>query len=914
MTENLAVLEPVPATDKNTGLSQEQAEQRLKADGPNELSKGAAINPWSLLFDQFKSSVVILLLVATIISFAMKEYLQTAGILVALVINAAIGFLTEYRAKVSLNSLAKLAGATARVRRGGGDIELPVTELVYGDIVILEAGNRAPADLSILESAAFSLDQSQLTGESVPVWKSAEAEDLEERLVYQGSSVLGGRAICVVIATGAKTKMGKLGLILQEVISGDTPLTKSLDTLGQQLSLLVIVLCVVFALIGILKNTSIERMLETSIALAVAAIPEGLPVIATLALAAGIRRMVRSKALVRRLAAVETLGCTTVICTDKTGTLTENKMMVTDIVLDGLDLKISGHGYEPIGELTSNGQVCKIDELTTRVNDFLIAIAACNDAKLEHKTSNTSSPTSSPTSIPESSDTSKDQPEELWLVHGDPTEGALITAAMKLGLQHEQILGQFPRVAEIPFDLERKRMSTVHEHPERDDHVLFLKGSPGVVLELCTILRTASGDIPLTDEMRTWFRSKNQELAKLGLRVLAVASRYVENIPQKDQLETLEEKLVLLGLVAMSDRPKENVQEAIATCQSAGIRLVMLTGDQLETAKSIAKELGIFSPENSDQQILIGSDLQKLTDEQFKETLNHVSVLARVTPEMKLDIVKRLQGAGHIVAMTGDGVNDAPALRQSNIGIAMGETGTDLAREASDLVITDDNFATIVKAVQQGRITYANISRAVGYLLTASLTSVVAIMLGLLANTGLFLEPLQLLYLNLIMHVFPGLGIVLQKGSSEVMKQKPRNQTEQLMDRYEQIQIITRSALLGGMILAAVLINQKYLDQSNAATVALAALSLALIMQSWSWLSVRGYATDVAWYKNGPMLVSTAINLALLAAALYLPPLQSVLNTASLSSAQLLLVTAAALATQVLSIPIKALGAKSVST
>jgi Ca2+-transporting ATPase len=294
----------------------------------------------------------------------------------------------------------------------------------------------------------------------------------------------------------------------------------------------------------------------------------------------------------------------------------------------------------------------------------------------------------------------------------------------------------------------------------------------------------------------------------------------------------------------------------------------MLTGDQLETAKSIAKELGIFTPQNSDQQILIGSDLQKLTDEQFKETLKQVSVLARVTPEMKLDIVKRLQGAGHIVAMTGDGVNDAPALRQSNIGIAMGETGTDLAREASDLVITDDNFATIVKAVQQGRITYANISRAVGYLLTASLTSVVAIMLGLLANTGLFLEPLQLLYLNLIMHVFPGLGIVLQRGSSEVMKQQPRKQTEQLMDSYEQIQIVTRSALLGSMILAAVLYNQTYLDQSNAATVALAALSLALIMQSWSWLSVRGYATDVAWYKNGPMLVSTAINLALLAAAL----------------------------------------------
>lgn len=884
-------------TDKITGLSADVVASRLAADGANQFGKTQSVNALSVLLEQFKSSVVILLVVATIISFAMKEYLQAAGIMAALVINATIGFLTEYQAKVSLEGLAKMAGAVIRVRRDGRESELPVSELVRGDVILLEAGTRVPADLRIVESAACSIDESPLSGESVPVWKDADSARTEDKIASQGTSVVSGRAVGVVTATGDSTKMGKLGVMLHDVILAETPLTKALDTLGRQLTLLVMALCAFFILLGIWRHTPFERMLETSIALAVAAIPEGLPVIATLALAAGIRRMIKAKALVRRLSAVETLGCATVICTDKTGTLTENKMLVTHIILDHHQLLISGQGYEPTGELTSKHSDLSLSDPI--VTEFLAAIRRCNDARLEnHK----------PTEPSEHSEHSEN-PEEAkgWHIHGDPTEGALITVAIKLGLNEIELCDAFPRVAEIPFDLDRKRMSTIHSRPD-SGQVLYLKGSPGTVLPVCTRFRTADGDKELTTEVKDWFLAQNRILAQHGLRVLAVATKELENIPDRLDAAIVENDLTLLGLVGMSDRPKENVAEAIATCHEAGIRLVMLTGDQPETAKAIAIELGIITAETDEKSILAGSQLQQLTEEQIIDVLGHVCVLARVTPEMKLDVVKRLQATGQIVAMTGDGVNDAPALRQSNIGIAMGLAGTDMAREASDLVITDDNFATIVKAVKQGRIIYANINRAVGYLLTASLTSVVAIALGLIANGGLFLEPLQLLYLNLIMHVFPGLGIVLQNDSGEVMNLPPRKQGEKLLDYYEQVQILSRSALIGTISLLAVMVDQHYLQGAAATTIALATLSLSLILQSWSWLSAGQIARKQTGKLNIPMIWSTSINLCLLTAAIYLPPLQAVLNTTSLKPEQILLVVIAAISTYLLSMPISQLG------
>ncbi len=872
-------------SDREAGLSTDVAADRLKNEGPNEVSRTEPVNAWALLIEQFKSSVVILLVVATIISAFMKEYLQTFGILAALVTNAAIGFFTEYRAKISLNALSQMAGATIRVRRGGSEIDLPVRELVRGDIVLLEAGVRVPADLRLLDSASFSVDESPLTGESIPVWKTSNPSDSdphESSIAFQGTGVLSGRALCVVVATGSNTRIGKLGRLLQETVSGETPLTRSLNVLGHQLTALVIFLSAVFGGLGLLRHVPVERMLETSIALAVAAIPEGLPVIATLALAAGIRRMVRAKALVRRLPAVETLGCTTIICTDKTGTLTENKMLVTDIILHEEHLQLSGRGYEPTGELTNNGT--PIHKTASRLHDFLSAICLCNDARLENHGG-----------------------QEGWHIHGDPTEGCLITAAVKLGESDEALRAERPRLAEIPFDLSRKRMSTIHLM-QTGGCIVFCKGSPETVLPLCAHLRTKDGDRDFSTDRKQWFISRNSELASRGLRVLAVATRNVERVPDDLNAGELEKGLTLLGLVAMSDRPKENVEEAIKTCQQAGIRIVMLTGDQPATALAVAGELGIISPGADGKAVLTGDELRKLEEHEIKSTLDQVSVLARVTPEMKLDVVKRLQEKGHIVAMTGDGINDAPALRQSNIGIAMGQSGTDMAREASDLVITDDNFATIVKAVEQGRITYANISRAIGYLLTASFTSVIAITLGLFANTGLFLQPLQLLYLNLIMHVLPGLGIVLQRDPAGVMTRPPRGATEKLLNSYEQTQIAARSILVAIVSLVAMLIDQRYFGANTATTVALSTLSLSLILQSWSWLSAgeQGHATRQQ--LNMPMLCCTAINLVLLGLAVYLPPFQLVLNTMALNAQHFSIVVAAAVVTYVLSLPMKSLG------
>lgn len=875
-----AVVESLDSNVEN-GLTLTLAAERQRAEGWNECSKATSINAVQLWIDQFKSSVVILLIVAAIISGSMHEYLQLLGIIAALFTNAVIGFFTEYRARVSLLALSKMAGSTVRVRREGSELDLPVRELVRGDIVLLESGIRVPADLRILDCASFSVDESPLTGESVPVWKMAHpAHDApnDTCMIFQGTAVLSGRATAIVTAVGNNTTIGKLGRLLQETTSGETPLTKSLGELGHQLTILVIALSAVFGIVGSLRHQSIERMLETSIALAVAAIPEGLPVTATLALAAGIRRMVKAKALVRRLPAVETLGCTTVICSDKTGTLTENKMVVTEIIINDAHIQLTGRGYDPSGEVTANGvPLAKGDK---RLERILAAVCLCNDARLETHGG-----------------------EEGWHIHGDPTEGCLLTAALKLGLDYQSLQTTMPRVAELPFELARRRMSTINVSPT-GGCTLFCKGAPETLLPLCSRSFMDGTEVALGDQERAYNLDQNRQLAARGLRVLCVASRHLDALPDDLNTTQLESNLTLLGLVAMADRPKENVESAIKICQSAGIRVVMLTGDQPATALAIGRELGIVPQSSNIDVVLSGDEVQNLEQDQLRKALTRVSLLARVTPEMKLKIVKSLQEQGNVVAMTGDGVNDAPALRQSNIGIAMGQSGTDMARESADLVITDDNFATIVKAVEQGRITYANISKAIGYLLTASLTSVVAITLGLFANTGLFLQPLQLLFLNLIMHVLPGLGIVLQKDPENVMQRSPRRASEKLLNSYEQTQITARSALVAVVSLAAVSIDQIYFGSETSTTVALATLCLSLILQSWSWLSANGKHTARRWHDNRPMLICTVIDLVLLMLAIYTPPFQLVLNTRALNIEHLAIVLLAAAITFFLSLPI----------
>ena len=845
-------------TDIENGLVPLEVQARLQRFGFNELSKKVAVSPLSLFFAQFKSTVVILLLMAALASALGGEHLQAAGIVVAVLINAIVGFITEYKAQVSLAALEKLAGPLARVRRGGRDSEIPATEIVPGDLLILEEGSRVPADIRLLTATALSLDESMLSGESIPVYKSSSVADANEQatVAYQGTLILKGRAKAIVVATGNNTKLGQLGHSLTDIQSKATPLQDDLEKLGRQLSILTVSVCALLFVVGILHGESFWEMIQASIALAVAAIPEGLPVVATLALASGTSRMVKLGALIRKLSAVETLGCTEIICTDKTGTLTQNQMTVTDIVVDGRHINVTGLGYTPQGEFTENETKISFENCAL-LNPLFTAAVLCNDAKLEvHE-------------------------DAQWHIFGDPTEGALLTLALKAGIEQRPSKEKMPRRQEFCFDLNRKRMTTIHGSLN-EEILAYTKGAPETVISLCKYYETEDGPALLDQSKRDWFIAQNEELASKGLRVLGFATRNLGQIKVSDHQDA-ESQMNFLGLIGMSDRPKEGVREAIEECRQAGIKVIMLTGDQPATAMSVAKDLNILDQGSTIGSVISGKDIEKMDEETKKQTLSNCSVLARVKPEAKLSIVRALQAAGKVVAMTGDGINDAPALRQSDIGVAMGQGGTSLAREASDMVITDDNFPTIVHAVEQGRVIYANISCAIAYLLTASMASVFTVAAAVIFDTGLPMSPLQLLWLNLIMHIFPGLGLVLQAARPGIMREAPRGRNQSLLGKKEYTQIFLRGLMVAGAtILAADQMHGAPVEKLR--TVVLCTISLSLLLQSWSWLAAKRPKDDFSYLFNGPMHLSTACGVALLLAAVFFPPLQAILCTVPLGS------------------------------
>lgn len=817
------------STDIANGLSEDEAAERLRSEGANAIQRTSDVQPIKILIEQFKSSVVILLLVAAGISSILREYLQTAGIIVAVFVNALVGFVTEFRAKVSLEKLSHLAGATARVRRNGKELLVSVSELVRGDVLLLQPGDRVPADCRLVEAPSLSVNESILTGESVPVWKtSSHSNSWEESVLFQGTSIAGGRALAVIISTGKDTRLGALAVSTRAIDDTATPLQIALDRLGQKLTWVTIVVCAIVGVLGItLRGLDLLRMLETSIALAVAAIPEGLPVVATLALAIGIRRMVRKRALVRCLTAVETLGCTTVICTDKTGTLTENKMKVTAAFTRNGNATFSGTGYEPDGMVNIIESGIAKDAAREELERTLIAGALCNDAVLQQK-------------------------DNRWEVVGDPTEGALLVAARKLKFDERELAAQYTRIVELPFELERKRMSTMHGM-DADDVMVFCKGSPEVLLPLCTRIGNGNSDEPLSEAERQSLLKRNTEMAAAGLRVLCIAQRKMPHGTICIDPANLETDLTFLGLVGMADSLRPNIEDAIMKCKRAGIRILMLTGDQQHTAEAVGRNIGI------------------------------ADVLARVTPEMKLSVVRELRSKGEIVAMTGDGVNDAPALKQSNIGVAMGESGSDLARDASDLVITDDNFATIVSAIEEGRAIYRNIKRAVAYLLTASLSSVMVVAVGILVNKELLLSPLQLLWLNLIMHIFPGIGLVMQRDTRSAMFVPPRDPRESILTPQTLWSIIARSCVVAAATSFTPMLSHREFAGAQDSSIFLVVVSLSLLMQSWSWLWDRSANADNAFsmktISNGPMWGATILGVVMVLIAVYVPALQPILQT-----------------------------------
>ena len=832
--------------DPADGLSTSEAQHRLDVLGPNRVADQRPSPLWRLAARQFRSLVVLLLLSASVIAFALGERLQAAAILTALMLNAAIGFVSEWRARVSLSRLRALEVPFAIVRRQGRQIQIPAAELVPGDLVVLEAGTRIPADARIVRCASLVTSEAALTGESAPVEKDAAAviaasTPLADRrsMVHLGTTVLAGSALAVVTATGEATELGRIGQLVSVAGARVTPLEREIERLGRKLMLLALAICGVVGIAGILHGEPIGLMLETAISLAVAAIPEGLPAVTTLALAAGLWRLARAGALVRRLPSVETLGSTTVICTDKTGTLTENQMTVTRIFRAGRVITVTGGGRSSSGGFLEKGS--RVDQAADPLlREILTAGALVNNAGAVRA-----------------------EGDGLRL-HGDPTESALLVAALKAALDPLELARRWPRLKEIPFDARARFMATLHAGPAGSS-TLLAKGAPEILLDRSTQLGSAAGDIPLDDAARRAILQANHLMAGEGLRVLAIARR--GQLGPDDELAPQVRQMTFLGLVGIADPPRPGVKEAIERCRDAGIRTLMLTGDQRVTAEAVGRELGL-PPED---------------------------VVSRASPEKKLDLIQSLQDQGEVVAMTGDGVNDAPALAHADIGVAMGREGTDVAREAADLVLMDDNFATIVRAVEEGRVIYANLRKVIHFFFSCNLSEIVVIFVAIVLGFPTPLLPLQILWVNLVTDILPAMALIRDPSEPGIMRRPARDPREALVTWRYGARILMEGALLAAGALTAYFwtIQREGGAGPRANTVAFVAIVLIQPLQAMNCRS-----DHLWWWRLAPNPLIWASLIVVIGAqwlATSWTPLSRVLGTVPLTGADWMIAAASVL-------------------
>ncbi len=777
--------------DLSNGLSTEEAVRRQDKYGANELVERGTKSPWRILFEQFKEIMVIILIIAAIVSGILGEYVEVVVILAIVVLNAILGFIQEYRAEQAMAALKKMSVPTVRIRRDGRVQEISSIDLVPGDIVLLEAGNLVPADCRVLEAVGLKTQEAALTGESQPVSKkniAIEGETLQigdqRNMIFMGTIVTYGRGSGIVTATGMQTELGNIADLIQGVQDDQTPLQRRLDHLGKILAWVALVIIVLVVVLGLIRGGEFEVIFLTGVSLAVAAIPESLPAVVTITLAMGAQRLLKRNALIRNLPAVETLGSITVICSDKTGTLTENRMTVTI-----LDVAGNTEDLPTLVERKDSLLRARLDATDTHptLNALSVLVRAgalCNDAMLE-----------------------KDPSGEIRAL-GDPTEGALVLAALQLGYDKEELEAEWPRIAEVPFTSERKRMTTVHkvstelresDLPWRDaPYVMLSKGAVDSLLGMTSEVLVNNEIVPMDDELHHRILETNERFAKQGQRVLGVAFRICEtsNIPEEDDL--LEREAVFVGMIAMMDPPRPEVKHSVDRAKSAGIRPIMITGDHPLTAVQIAKTLDIAENDN----YITGQDLAEMSAADLSKRVGDVSVYARVAPEHKLNIVEALQGQGEIVAMTGDGVNDAPALKRADIGVAMGITGTDVSKEAADMILLDDNFTTIVAAIEQGRIIFDNIRKFIKYTLSSNTGELFLMLIGPLVGMPLPLLPLQILWVNLITDGLPGLALAEEKGERGIMTRKPFHPKESVFSRGIGAQIILIGILMGIVSLA----------------------------------------------------------------------------------------------------------------
>lgn len=753
----LSVADTISALGSSgSGLPAEEAAARLETYGPNEISEFKKISALEILAGQFKNVLMLILLVAAGISFALGHNIEAVAITIIAFFAITLGFIQEYRAERAIEALREMAAPLASVMRDGHEQEINSGLVVPGDLIIVRQGCKIPADARIVESFNLLTEEASLTGESMSSEKSAGFIGNHEiplgdrkNMLYAGTSVSAGRGKAMVVATGMNAEYGKIAGMIQSVEESGTPLQENMDRTGRVLVRAALAIVVLIAALGVLRGQPVIEMFIFAVALAVAVVPEALPAVVTISLAIGAQRMTKRHALIRRLPAVETLGCTSVICSDKTGTLTRDEMTVRKIFCSGKFYEVSGEGYSPVGDFLENGShVYPPDQLM----ELLRAAVLCSDAHILQEGFG-----------------------QTWKSRGDTTEAAMVTAAAKADLEKADLDSKYPRIDEIPFSSETKRMLTLHEHPE--GNMVFCKGAPEIILKTCSFFMGPEGKMPLDDARRGEIREAALSMAKEALRILAVAEKAEETLvyPGKD--------MVFLGLIGMMDPPRSETGASIKTCREAGIKTVMITGDHPITAEAIAKEIGLTGSGDGQPRIVTGVELDSMTDETLEKEAESLDVYARVSPAHKLRIVSALQNKGHVVAMTGDGVNDAPALKKADIGIAMGITGTDVTKEASDMTLTDDNFASIVSAVRVGRGIFGNIKKYLMYLLSSNIGEIGLMATASVAGLPLPLSAVQILYVNLATDGLPALALALDPEEKDIMSRKPRDPSSGIFTR-----------------------------------------------------------------------------------------------------------------------------------
>ncbi|MGP6088915.1 cation-translocating P-type ATPase [Antarctobacter jejuensis] len=832
------------------GLTSAQAAQRLAEIGPNQLAEKKPVSRWTILARQFTSLLILMLIAAAVIAAAMGEMVDAVAIVLVVLLNGALGFVQEWRTETAIAALKNMLATEARVVRDGRQMMIDTRQIVPGDLVILDSGDKVPADLVLTSGMRLKVDESVLTGESVPVDKIMGAGDVP---LFMGSNVVAGRAEGVVRATGTRTEFGHIAEMTASIDVGQTHLQQQLARLARLLGGMALALAALVLVTGLFVGRPLEEMFLTSIALAVAMVPEGLPAVVTITLALGASAMLRRHSLVRRLQAVETLGAATVICTDKTGTLTENAMTVTRVWMPARAYEVTGTGYDPSGHISvEGGRVRAADD--PRLAELIDVALSCNHAELAHR-------------------------DGGWRMVGDPTEGALVTLGFKAWAP---LPDPVDRLAEIPFDAERKRMSVVMRRTQ--GLMQMVKGAPESVLDVCDRVQGPEGaPEPLTSAIREEIEKAAEEMASDGRRLLAMAQRLV------DDPQSAEEGLIFLGLVGMIDPPRPEVKQAVDLCRRAGIRVVMITGDAPLTGGAIAREIGLQV-----DRVLTGVDLDALSDEDLETVLDGDTHFARTAPAHKMRLVEALQRRGNLVAMTGDGVNDAPALRQADIGIAMGQRGTDVAKDASDLVLLDDNFATIVGAVEEGRRQFANIQRFVRYLLSSNAGEVVAIVINLFLGGPLIFLATQILWMNLVTDGVTAVALGMEKAAPDQMDQPPVPKDHPILDMTGLAMIACFGIYTGGASLW-LFYGHMAEGEDLARTMAFTGMVLFEKVSVFAFRSFRLPLSRIGYLSNRPLLIAFSATMGMQVAAVYWPPLQRLLHTVPLNWEQLGLLGALAL-------------------